>query len=178
MQDDDDPKLDALALDLMGRSRVADLKSSADDLTKIIKAAHPLLRLLVPVLREAQPVVDYLALYKEELLAQISGLAAATEATQATGSGPPLHYLRALAESIIAQNIRTVICIPLRARRVNPDTQRGDVLGILYLDSRLNPSKFTQVDNDLLKTIAPEAAALMEPLVSRAASAGLRRTAK
>jgi hypothetical protein len=33
VQDDDDPKLDALALDLMGRSRVADLKSSADDLT-------------------------------------------------------------------------------------------------------------------------------------------------
>lgn len=68
----------------------------------------------------------------------------------------------ARSESIIAQNIRTVICIPLRARRVNPETQRGDVLGILYLDSRLNPSKFTQVDNDLLKTIATEAAALME----------------
>lgn len=68
----------------------------------------------------------------------------------------------ARSESIIAQNIRTVICIPLRSRRINPETQRGDVLGILYLDSRLNPSKFTQVDNDLLKTIATEAAALME----------------
>lgn len=66
------------------------------------------------------------------------------------------------SESIIAQNIRTVICIPLRSRRANTDAQRGEVLGILYLDSRLNPSKFTQVDNDLLKTIATEAAALME----------------
>lgn len=66
------------------------------------------------------------------------------------------------SDSIIAQNIRTVICIPLRSRRINADTQRGDVLGILYLDSRLNPSKFTKVDNDLLKTIATEAAALMD----------------
>ena len=66
------------------------------------------------------------------------------------------------SDSIIAQNIRTVICIPLRSRRVNPESQRGEVLGILYLDSRLNPSKFTKVDNDLLKTIATEAAALMD----------------
>ena len=66
------------------------------------------------------------------------------------------------SDSIIAQNIRTVICIPLRSRRVNSDAQRGDVLGILYLDSRLNPTKFTKVDNDLLKTIATEAAALMD----------------
>jgi serine phosphatase RsbU (regulator of sigma subunit) len=68
----------------------------------------------------------------------------------------------ARSDSIIAQNIRTVICIPLRSRRINPGSQRGEVLGILYLDSRLNPTKFTQVDNDLLKTIATEAAALMD----------------
>jgi sigma-B regulation protein RsbU (phosphoserine phosphatase) len=68
----------------------------------------------------------------------------------------------ARSDSIIAQNIRTVICIPLRSRKINPGSQRGEVLGILYLDSRLNPTKFTQVDNDLLKTIATEAAALME----------------
>lgn len=35
-------------------------------------------------------------------------------------------------------------------------------LAFSMLDSRLNPSKFTQIDNDLLKTIATEAAALME----------------
>jgi sigma-B regulation protein RsbU (phosphoserine phosphatase) len=68
----------------------------------------------------------------------------------------------ARSDSIIAQNIRTVICIPLRSRRINPGSQRGEVLGVLYLDSRLNPTKFTQVDNDLLKTIATEAAALMD----------------
>ena len=73
-------------------------KQGAPALTKIIKAAHPLLRLLVPVLREAQPVVDYLALYKRELLAQISGLAAATQGSQPSGAGgPPLHYLRVVA---------------------------------------------------------------------------------
>ncbi|MFT4111994.1 SpoIIE family protein phosphatase [Silvibacterium sp.] len=66
------------------------------------------------------------------------------------------------SDSIIAQNIRTIICIPLRSRRINAETQRGDVLGILYLDNRLNPGRLTKVDNDLLKTIATEAAALME----------------
>ena len=68
----------------------------------------------------------------------------------------------ARSDSMIAQNIRTVICIPLRSRRVSVGAGRGEVLGILYLDSRLNPGKFTQVDNDLLKTIATEAAALVD----------------
>ncbi|GGH11746.1 SpoIIE family protein phosphatase [Silvibacterium dinghuense] len=66
------------------------------------------------------------------------------------------------SDSIIAQNIRTIICIPLRSRRINAETQCSDVLGILYLDNRLQPGRLTKVDNDLLKTIATEAAALME----------------
>jgi sigma-B regulation protein RsbU (phosphoserine phosphatase) len=66
------------------------------------------------------------------------------------------------SESVIAQNIRTVICIPLRSRRVVAGFGRGDVLGVLYLDSRLTPGNLTKVDNDLLKTIATEAAALVE----------------
>ena len=64
MPDADDPKLDALALDLMGRSRVIDLKSSADDLMQIIRAlqrpipimpsdpAERELAMLVQILRE------------------------------------------------------------------------------------------------------------------------------
>jgi sigma-B regulation protein RsbU (phosphoserine phosphatase) len=68
----------------------------------------------------------------------------------------------ARTQSIVAQNIRTVICIPLRSRRVIADTMRGEVLGVLYLDSRMNPGNLTQVDNDLLKTIATEAAALVD----------------
>ncbi len=37
-----------------------------------------------------------------------------------------------------------------------------DILGVLYLDSRLQAGKLSQVDNDLLETIATEAAALVE----------------
>ena len=60
-------------------------------------AAHPVLRLLVRVLREAQPVVDYLALYKEELVSQLAGVAAATQGSQAAGAAHPLHYIRVVA---------------------------------------------------------------------------------
>lgn len=66
------------------------------------------------------------------------------------------------SESVIAQNIRTVICIPLRSRRGVAGFGRGEILGVLYLDSRLTPGNLTKVDNDLLKTIAADAAALVD----------------
>ena len=57
----------------------------------------------------------------------------------------------ARSESMVAQSIRTVICIPLRSRRT--DARRtageaeasplGEILGVLYLDSRLNPGNLT-----------------------------------
>jgi serine phosphatase RsbU (regulator of sigma subunit) len=65
------------------------------------------------------------------------------------------------SDSIVAQSIRTIICIPLRTRRVVTGTT-GDVLGVLYLDDRLKAGTLTQVDTDLLQTIATEAAALVE----------------
>ena len=75
----------------------------------------------------------------------------------------------ALPASMVAHNLRTVICFPL-LRRKNParaphGTENGhasDILGVLYLDSRFAPGKITGVDNDLLRTIAREAAALVE----------------
>ncbi len=76
---------------------IAASKRGAPALTRILDAAHPVLRLLVPVLREAQPVVDYLALYKEELVSQIAGVAASTQAEQAVGGAHPLHYIRVVA---------------------------------------------------------------------------------
>lgn len=66
------------------------------------------------------------------------------------------------SESVVAQNIRTVICMPLRSRHRMAGTGSGSVLGVLYLDNRLAPGKLAQIDNDLLKTIAAEAAALVE----------------
>lgn len=73
----------------------------------------------------------------------------------------------ARTDSMVAQSIRTVICIPLRRRREqtrgdSDGVASGEILGVLYLDSRLNPGKLTEVDNDLLKTIATEAAALID----------------
>ncbi len=80
------------------------------------------------------------------------------------------------SESMVAQSIRTVICMPLRGRysenrpsldsspgpSAPPPAARGEIIGALYLDSRLTAGKLTQVDSDLLQTIATEAAALVE----------------
>jgi hypothetical protein len=63
----------------------------------------------------------------------------------------------ARSESIVAHNIRAVICIPLRNRR-----RTDELLGLLYLDSRLTVGSLTQIDSDLLRTIATEAAALID----------------
>lgn len=65
-------------------------------------------------------------------------------------------------ESIVAQNIRSVICIPLRSLRRTPQSNESEILGLLYLDSRLKPGILSQVDSDLLRAIATDAAALIE----------------
>src|SRR5271170_5925482 len=79
------------------------------------------------------------------------------------------------SESVIAQNIRTVICIPLRSRRRVGGFGRGEMLGVLYLDSRLTPGNLTKVDNDLLKTIAAEAASLVDNAQMAIAEENARR---
>jgi len=74
-------------------------------------------------------------------------------------------------ESIVAHDLRTVICIPLRRRQVadkssprEPATQKNgsDVLGMLYLDSRIASGDISGVNQQMLSTIATEAAALVE----------------
>jgi phosphoserine phosphatase RsbU/P len=67
----------------------------------------------------------------------------------------------ARSASIVAHSIRSVICIPLRKRRPGA-AKEADLLGLLYLDSRLKPGSLTQIDNDLLRTIATDAAALID----------------
>jgi phospholipid/cholesterol/gamma-HCH transport system substrate-binding protein len=65
--------------------------------TRIVRAVHPLFKLLPPTLQEAQPVVDYLGLYKEDLVAQLASFSSALQATAPVQStGEKLHYLRAL----------------------------------------------------------------------------------
>jgi serine phosphatase RsbU (regulator of sigma subunit) len=65
------------------------------------------------------------------------------------------------SESMVAQSIRNIICIPLRGRR-GIGGAAAEVLGVLYLDDRLKAGTLTQVDTELLQTIATEAAALLE----------------
>ncbi len=69
--------------------------------------------------------------------------------------------------SILAQNIRKIICIPFRRlRQTGPHTgaesQSTHVFGVLYLESRVLPELDSPVDQDLLRTIAREAAALVD----------------
>lgn len=65
--------------------------------TRVVRAAHPLFKLLPPTLQEAQPVVDYLGLYKDDITAQLASFSSALQASApAQSTGEPLHYLRAL----------------------------------------------------------------------------------
>jgi phosphoserine phosphatase RsbU/P len=85
-----------------------------------------------------------------------------------TGSGMDL----ASRQSIVAYDLRTVICIPLRKRQVQatrdqqtpvaPDPS-AEVTGVLYVDSRFaSREKFSGVGHDILRAIATEAASLIE----------------
>ena len=72
-------------------------------------------------------------------------------------------------QSIIAYDLRTVICIPLRKTQVKEKaldvTIMGglpEVLGVLYLDSRYASRDLSRVSKDILTTIATEAASLVE----------------
>jgi phosphoserine phosphatase RsbU/P len=71
-------------------------------------------------------------------------------------------------ESIVAHSIHTIICIPLRRTRQTrqgdgaEDTAGRQVFGALYLESRFQPGGVSDVDHELMRTIAREAAALVD----------------
>jgi phosphoserine phosphatase RsbU/P len=71
-------------------------------------------------------------------------------------------------ESVVAQNLKSVICIPLRRTSIQgkaPDEAKAGVaelLGVLYLDSHFLSGKLSSVNQDILRTIANGAAALVE----------------
>src|SRR5579863_4716003 len=73
--------------------------------------------------------------------------------------------------SIVAYDLRTVICIPLRKRQVQatrgqqapaPSAPSAEVMGALYVDSRFASREFSGVGHDILRAIATEAASLIE----------------
>ena len=66
--------------------------------TDVVNATRPVFQVLDPALRELLPVVQYLGLFKQDLITSFSNLTAATQAAvPAKGGGPPIHYLRVLA---------------------------------------------------------------------------------
>ena len=68
--------------------------------------------------------------------------------------------------SIVAFDLRTVICMPLRKPLVQAKGAEqpagGDVMGALYVDSRFASRDITSVSHDILRAIATEAAQLIE----------------
>ena len=70
--------------------------------------------------------------------------------------------------SIVAFDLRTVICMPLRKPMVQttrgdqPASSGGEVMGALYVDSRFASRNIGEVGSDILRAIATEAAQLIE----------------
>jgi serine phosphatase RsbU (regulator of sigma subunit) len=84
-----------------------------------------------------------------------------------TGSSMDL----AARQSIVAYDLRTVICIPLRKRQVQATRDQqtpaagaasSEVAGVLYVDSRFASREFSGVGHDILRAIATEAGSLIE----------------
>jgi phosphoserine phosphatase RsbU/P len=74
-------------------------------------------------------------------------------------------------QSIVAYDLRTVVCIPLRKMQVQatrdaqtpaPGAQAAEVMGVLYVDSRFASRDIKGVGEDILHAIATEAASLIE----------------
>jgi sigma-B regulation protein RsbU (phosphoserine phosphatase) len=74
-------------------------------------------------------------------------------------------------QSIVAYELRTVVCIPLRKMQVQstrdaqtpvPNTNAVEAMGVLYVDSRFASRDIIGVSKDILHVIATEAASLIE----------------
>src|SRR6266478_6281615 len=77
----------------------------------------------------------------------------------------------AVRQSIVAYDLRTVICLPLRKPQVQTTRDMNapalpsaavEVMGALYLDSRFASRDISSVSHDILHVIATEAASLIE----------------
>jgi phosphoserine phosphatase RsbU/P len=74
-------------------------------------------------------------------------------------------------QSIVAYDLRTVVCIPLRKMQVHatrdaqtptPSFNTAEAMGVLYVDSRFTSRDMSQVDKNILHVIATEGASLIE----------------
>ena len=71
------------------------------------------------------------------------------------------------AQSIVAQRLRAVVVIPLyvmtraKTQESLAEAKRGDLLGVLYMDSR-RPAAFSKLDRQILDALALEAASILD----------------
>ncbi len=71
-------------------------------------------------------------------------------------------------QSIVAYDLRTVVCSPLRKMQVRgaqtpqPAANEAQAMGVLYVDSRFASHDISGLGNDILHAIAIEAASLIE----------------
>jgi sigma-B regulation protein RsbU (phosphoserine phosphatase) len=71
------------------------------------------------------------------------------------------------AQSVVAQRLRAVVAIPLyamsltRSNETRLDDHRGELLGLLYLDSR-RPAAFSKLDRQILDALAMEASGILD----------------
>ncbi|HET9741861.1 MAG TPA: SpoIIE family protein phosphatase [Terriglobales bacterium] len=79
------------------------------------------------------------------------------------------HSDLAARQSIVAHDLRTVICMPLFRSSIATGAQHSEtdqnlrvINGVLYLDSRLASRGLSSLSRDILNTVATEAAALIE----------------
>jgi hypothetical protein len=88
----------------------------------VLEDLRPLLGQIDPALRQLNPVLDYLGLYKRELTAFFANTTAATQATT-VGSRGPIHYLRT-TNPLNPENL-AVYPKRLPTNRTNPYTLPG-----------------------------------------------------
>jgi phosphoserine phosphatase RsbU/P len=71
------------------------------------------------------------------------------------------------AQSVVAQRLRAVVVIPLwsmtraNAQESVGDVKRGQLLGVLYVDSR-RPAAFSRLDRQILDAMAADAASILD----------------
>ena len=61
--------------------------------------------------------------------------------------------------SVLANSIRSIYCIPLR-RHISP-AEPNRLLGLLYLDSQIGSGRLSEIDHQVLDTLASEASTLL-----------------
>lgn len=94
---------------------------------------------------------------------------AMTSASRVIITDTASHSDLAARQSIVAHDLRTVICMPLfrtniatQGQQPSADDSPRGINGVLYLDSRLASRGLSSLSRDILNTVATEAASLIE----------------